>query len=619
MREAIRHRGPDEPGEVPLAGRDRRAAGWFGHRRLKILDRGASAAQPMSSADGSVVLTYNGEVYNFRELRRELDSLGLCATSSGDTEVVLHAYEAWGERFVERLDGMFALAVWDARRERLFLARDRVGKKPLFYAVAPGRVAFASEIKSLAACPWVDTQLDESCLAELLTFGYVSWPRTPLQGVVQVPPASWVAFDGAGPGQPVTYWSPPRPSHGRSDAVIREETARLVEGAVRRRMVADVPIGALLSGGVDSSVVAALMARHSEEPIHTFSIGFPDEPSFDERSAARRMADHIGSRHTEFSVGIDAVALLDRLVWMHDGPFGDSSAIPTYLVCQLAREHVTVVLTGDGGDEVFAGYERFAAARAAQGIPPLLQRVIGSVARRVPEGRGYYALGRRAARFAAAPTAPLSSRYLGWVAVTQPELVRQLVTGPAGEPPERSFRAALSEREGEDELDAILHANFRTYLPDDLAVKLDRMSMAHGLEARCPLLDTALVEHLARLPARSRIGLRSVKPELRAALEPLLPADIWSRRKHGFGVPVGEWLRGSLGEVFSDEVLAADARSAPLLSRPVLDRLWDEHRARRRDHSGTLWTVLTLERWLRSLSAPHARPLASPVADVTIR
>src|SRR4051812_5295427 len=355
MRETLEHRGPDGPGELAIAADG--LHGWLGHRRLKVIDVTESAHQPMVGAEGAVALTYNGEVYNFRALRRELEARGHAFRSSGDTEVVLRAYEEWGEGFVERLDGMFALAVWDARAGTLLLARDRTGKKPLFFAVGDGRLTFGSEIKALLACPWIDGRPEVGNLAEFLAFGYVPHPRTLYRGIEQVPPASVLVYGADGVRRSGRYWdvAPPltSPDGGRPDL---GRIATLLREATERRLVSDVPLGALLSGGIDSSLVVALMSRAATEPVRTFAVGFAGAASFDERSYARTVAERFGTEHTEFVVRPDAVALLDRLLWHHDQPFADSSAIPTYLVCELARQHVTVVLNGDGGDEVFGGY-----------------------------------------------------------------------------------------------------------------------------------------------------------------------------------------------------------------------------------------------------------------------
>jgi asparagine synthase (glutamine-hydrolysing) len=533
---------------------------------------------------------------------------------------VLRAYEEWGEWFVERLDGMFALAVWDARSGKLLLARDRTGKKPLFYCVQDGRLTFGSEIKALVACPWVEAEPDLANVAEFMTFGYVPHPRTMYRGIEQVPPASVVVYgpDGLEPAR--RYWDVapplPRPAGGTPDLL---RIADLLRAATERRMLADVPLGALLSGGIDSSLVVGLMARAASEPVRTFAVGFADAASFDERSYARIVAERFRTEHTEYVVRPDAVALLDRLLWHHDQPFADSSAIPTYLVCQLAREHVTVVLNGDGGDEVFGGYDRFVAAALADRLPSAVGRIGRRATRLLPVDDGYYSLRRRLERFTERQGKSPHDRYQSWISVMGPELLEQAleplgdVAGVGGA--ERSMAAAYERAAAAPTLDQILYANFVTYLPDDLAVKMDRMSMAHSLEARSPFLDTALIEYLATIPAARKVGMRRLKPLLRRSMMPLLPKEIWNRRKHGFGVPVGRWFRdGELRTVFEDEVLAPDARCAGILDAAVVRRLWDEHQGGSVEHGYRLWPIITFERWLRSLGSPGlSPPRADPV------
>lgn len=614
MCETLVHRGPDGQGEALVSGGG--LHGWLGHRRLRVVDLSEAAHQPMVGDDGRTVLTYNGEIYNFAALRTELRGLGARFASHGDSEVVLRAYEAWGERCVERFEGMFALAVWDARRDRLLLARDRTGKKPLFYSVAGGRLTFASEIKALLTCPWVPGAVDAEAIPEYLTYGYVPTPGTAYADVRQLEPASTVIYDRDGLHPPRRYWSalPATGTDLRPERPVLDEIARRLDAATQRRMVADVPLGALLSGGIDSSLVVGLMSRHAAEPVHTFSIGFPEEPSYDERAHARLVAEHFGTRHTEHTVEMDAVGLIDRLLWHYDQPFADSSAIPTFVVAQLARRDVTVVLNGDGGDEVFGGYHRFRAAALSRWIPRAAGRLGRPVAGLLPRGSGYHDLGRRAQRFLERAEGSVPDRYQAWISVVGEELLPSLLS------PElralatrsrlrRSMDARYAEAAALPELDRILYANLATYLPDDLSVKVDRTTMAHGLEARSPFLDTALIDYVARLPARRKVGLRHVKPVLRQAFWPMLPRQIWDRPKQGFGVPMHRWFRGELGTMFGDEVLAADARTAAYLDRDALGRMLAEHRAHEGDHGARLWTVLVLERWLRRSERPvETRP-----------
>jgi asparagine synthase (glutamine-hydrolysing) len=622
MRETLAHRGPDGTGELTIEAPQVGMHGWLGHRRLRVIDVTDAAHQPMVGADGSVALSFNGEVYNFRELRTELERRGHRFRSSGDTEVVLRAYEEWGQAFVERLDGMFAIAVWDARTGRLLLARDRTGKKPLFYSVQGGRLTFGSEIKALLTCPWIRAEPDLTRIPEFLTFGYVPNPRTLYSGIEQVPPASILVYGPGGASEARRYWDATPPLAGAGAAAPDcGRIAELLADATSRRMTSDVPLGALLSGGIDSSLVVGLMSRTSTEPVRTFSVGFADDSSFDERHYARIVARLFKTRHTEYVVRPDAVALLDRLLWHHDQPFSDSSAIPTYLVCKLAREHVTVVLNGDGGDEGFGGYDRFVAAMLAERLPSAAERIAHRATRLMPVNDGYYSLRRRLMRFTELSDSATEERYLSWVGVMTGDLRAQIMA-PLGklanvEQAEQSMTAAYERAAGAPLLDRILYANFVTYLPDDLAVKMDRMSMAHSLETRSPFLDTALIEYLATVSAARKVGLRRLKPLLRRSLWPLLPREIWNRRKHGFGVPVGRWFRESdLRNVFEDEVLTADARCAEILDAGVVRRLWDEHQGGELEHGSRLWPILTLERWLRNIGSPALMPpRADPVAS----
>jgi asparagine synthase (glutamine-hydrolysing) len=611
MSDVLRHRGPEGSGEARIEGAN--VHGWLGHRRLKILDLTDAAEQPMWSDDGQIALTYNGEVYNFRELRRELEAAGARIRSTGDTEVVLRAYERWGEDCIRRLDGMFALAIWDARRDQLLLARDRTGKKPLYYAPLSDGIAFGSEPKAVLACPAVRREPDLSRLAEYLVFGYVPNPATFLEGIRQVPPASILHFDADGVHEPEPYWDA-RPAEVRRQPAedVAADVRTLLGRATRARLVSDVPLGALLSGGIDSSIVVGLMSEASEQPVHTFSIGFADDVSFDEREHARLVARHFGTHHREFVVQVDAVGLIDRLLWHHDQPFHDSSAVPTFVVCRLAREHVTVALNGDGGDEVFGGYDRFRAAAMALRVPTPIAGLARATARHVPAGTGYYSLPRRAQRFLELADAPLEQRYQQWISVVSPAALGEVLGQPSPEvldSMERSY-ARVPELAP---LDRILYANFRTYLPDDLAVKMDRMSMANSLETRSPFLDTAVIERLASVPARQKVGVRRLKPLLRRAFFPMLPQSIWDRRKHGFGVPMATWFRSELGTMFEDEVLAPDARSRDLLAHGPVEAMYREHRDRLGDHGARLWTILVLERWLRTLERPlECEPPSTP-------
>jgi asparagine synthase (glutamine-hydrolysing) len=600
MADALRHRGPDAEGFFE----DSAAAPSIGlaHRRLSIIDLRHVADQPLGNEDGSIQAALNGEIYNFRELRAGLEGRHVFR-SQGDTEVVVHLYEELGDEAVARLDGMFVLVLWDARRRRLLLARDPVGKKPLYWCADERRFAFASEIKALLAAG-APARLDERSLGESIAYGYVPTPRTLFAGIHKLPPASWLAVDASGVGTPRAYWDLRFPDDGAAEDIGLEAAAERLRAtlteAVRKRLVADVPLGVLLSGGVDSSAVAALVARLRPGRVKTFCVGFEGHAFYDERAHAEIVARHIGSEHYASVVRPQAAELVETLLHHHDEPFGDSSALPTYLVAREARRHVTVVLNGDGGDETFAGYERFQAAQLAQALPLPLLRALRAAARLLPNGRTHAGLPRRIRRFADKSALPFVERIFSWHSFFDLETLEAL--GRPGlierETVLASYRAALDVWPRASLLSRLLYLNVRTYLLDDLLPKMDRMSMAHGLEARSPLLDRALMEEAARLPDQlKRRGARG-KIVLKRAVADLLPPGILERRKHGFGLPIGEWFRGELRGMARDTLLARP-RLGAFLRADSLERLLREHDGGTIDRGHQLWTLLTHELWLR--------------------
>jgi asparagine synthase (glutamine-hydrolysing) len=609
MTAVLRHRGPDGTGRLLRSadGVTRAASVFLGHCRLKIIDLSDAARQPLANEDGTVWVVFNGEIYNFAELRRDAEARGHVFRSRSDTETIVHGYEIFGDDVVQRLDGMFAFALWDARRQRLLLARDRTGKKPLFYRFDGQRITFASEIKAILACPWTAARVAVDRLPELLTFGYVHAPATLFEGVLQLPPASTITLDQHRLGPPRRYWHLTYHRRHDTDAMTTADAAgrvrELLADAVARRLVADVPLGALLSGGLDSSIVVSVMAQLRDDPVRTFTIGWLDDASFDERPYAALAARHFRTHHTEFVVRPDAVALMETLVWHHDHPFGDSSAIPTYLISQLARQHVTVALNGDGGDEVFGGYDRFLAALVADRLPPWLAPIGRAAAAWLPRHHGYYSARRRLERFFDGARGPTEHRFLGWLSVFDPAAVAALLrkelaalvdVNDVREPFMRSAATGDSSL-----LHRLLHASFMTYLPDDLHTKMDRMSMAHALETRSPMLDTALVEFVASLPPSLKIRGPRLKYVLRRAFRDRLPPPLLARRKHGFSVPTGHWFRRQLRPYLDDTLLSPTARCRHYLDPRAVRRLVDEHAAGTHEHRHRLWLLLTLEIWLR--------------------
>jgi asparagine synthase (glutamine-hydrolysing) len=600
MGRSLSHRGPDAEGFHEDC--SARPAVGLVHRRLSIIDLSHVADQPLPNEDGSVQVLLNGEIYNFQELRQGL--LGRHQfRSKGDTEVIAHLYEERGPDAIAALDGMFTIVIWDAGRRRLLLARDAFGKKPLYYWSDGRRLVFGSEIKALLAAG-VPAAFDDARLPEYLAFGYVPTPHTLFREIRKLPPASTVVADADGLHAPRRYWDLRFPAP-EDTARISADDARLrvrelLTEAVRKRLMADVPLGVLLSGGVDSSAVAALMARLSPGRVKTFTVGFEGHSFYDERPHAERVARHIGSEHHASVVKPEAAALVETLLHHHDEPFGDSSALPTYLVARETRRHVTVALNGDGGDETFAGYERFQAALLAEALPAPLRHLLRAGARLLPEGSSYHGTLRRIRRFTQKAVLPFDERIFAWSGFfDMPGLQALDATGALR--PERvlaSYREALGACNGASLLSRLLYLNVRTYLLDDLLPKMDRMTMAHGLEGRSPLLDRPLMEFVATLPdAMKRKGARG-KIVLKQAVADLLPESILRRPKHGFGVPLGDWFRGEL-KTLVDDTLLDRPRLAGRLRADTVRGLVDEHVAGRADRGHQLWTLLTLELWMR--------------------
>ena len=630
MVETLAHRGPDAQGLRLISGGPARVG--LGHTRLKIVDLSDAASQPMANADGSVSVVFNGEIYNFRALRASLELRGVRFRTSSDTEVLLQLYEAEGERCVQALEGMFAFAVWDGRRKRLLLARDRLGKKPLFYYASQGLLAFASEIKALLRCPDIAPQVNPEALPSFFLYGYVPTPGTCYQGIRKLPPGHLLLADADGQVRVEEYWdvplAPASRRRGVSDAEASARVRELVTAAVRRRLIADVPLGAFLSGGIDSTIVVGIMSRLMREPVRTFSIGFTHDPRFDETPYARLAARHFGTRHTEFVAAPSAVELVERLVWHHDGPFADSSAIPTYLLSRLTREHVTVALNGDGGDELFAGYLRFYATLLSEQLPAWVCESASRIFSGLPEWGGHRSLFRQLQKFAGSAALPFAERFTRWIAVFYEDLPRLLAAphpahggegnGHAPEPLAR-LEPYLKRCEAASPLTRLLYLNLKTYLLDDLLVKMDRCSMAHGLEARSPFLDRALLEYVFSLPDGMKVRWGRTKWILRRAFADIIPREILWRGKMGFGVPLRAWFTTDLRDYLQDVLLAPDARLRRYVDQSYVRILCETHLAGRADHSHRLWTLLTFEVWLRDISLGASSRSPEPVVGGRLR
>lgn len=590
----LRSRGPDAHGTRRTAGEA------FAHTRLRVVDLSDAGAQPMRDEDADCTLVFNGEIYNHVELRHALEARGVRFHSRSDTEVILRGYIEFGDRIVERLDGMFAFGLWDGRQKRLLMARDRVGKKPLFYTHGTPEIRFASTARALLASG-LTASFDPEVLPSLLTFGFPRAPRSMFRGIAQLPPAhTMVVAEGQAPRIERYHQSPFRKAevpYGVEEASV--ELRRLMESAVAKRLVADVPVGAFLSGGLDSSIVVGLASKLSPEPLRTFSIGYPDEPRFDETEFAQIVANHFGTAHTVFKlepVGLEAIA---ALVDEHDGPFGDSSALPTSVVSSLAREHAVVALTGDGGDELFAGYIRFLVVNASEHFPGKFLQHAGKVASTLSRGtRDPLA---RAGRLLHRAGLPLADRMLSWQTFFGFELDEMLIPGAvsaaAHAEPALQSRALIAGMEDRSALRRILHFNYETYLPDDLLVKVDRASMMHGLEARSPFLDTELTAFVASLPDHMKVRGLTTKWLLRHAFRDQLPKVVTQRRKMGFGVPLGTWFRTSFRS-FVNDYFQSNSPVFDYLDRRFVQTLLEQHFGGRSDHGHRIWLLLTFAVWL---------------------
>ncbi len=621
MRDRLVHRGPDSDGVYVSPAR----AGGLGFRRLRIIDLSASASQPMANEDGSLRLVFNGEIYNFRDLRARLVASGHQFRSQSDSEVILHLYEEKGIDAIADLDGMFALAVWDDKRQRILLARDRAGKKPLFYYRDDRVFAFASEIKAFFARPDLRIEPDRDTIPYYFIYGYVPAPASLYQRVSQLEPGTLMTVEPDGRTFSRRYWHLTYPAAADVRPVSRDEAVtgvrERVTSAVERRLMSDVPLGAFLSGGIDSTIVVGLMSRLMAEPVKTFSIGFEGDSAYDETSYAREAAERFKTDHTEFRVSPSALDLIETLNWHYDGPCGDSSAVPTYIVSKLTRQKVTVVLTGDGGDEVFAGYLRFYAAVLSEQIPPLVGRTAATVISRFPTPPHDRHWIPRAQRFFRSMSTPLHERMTRWNALFFDDLERLLRPEfVASIAPIDKLRHIAGEREflaGRSTLSQVLHANFISYLPDDLLVKADRCTMANSLEARAPFLDRELVEYVARLPDDFKLKGRRTKAILRDAFADLLPPAIQRRGKMGFGVPLGTWFRGELKDYMRDLLLAGSARYQEFLARSYVEDLVSRHLSGSANLGQQLWTIICFEAWLRQLPQWTGRvPDAAPAPSV---
>lgn len=597
MCRSIVHRGPDERGTL-VSGR---AA--LGMQRLSVIDL-KSGQQPIFTEDKSLAIVFNGEIYNFRKVRKELEGEGYRFRTSSDTEVVVNAFHAYGLNSLKRLRGMFAFAIWDFRSETLYMARDRVGKKPLYYTLdESGNFVFGSELKSLLAYGAAKRRIDYAALDAYLTFGYVPEEFCIFDSVQKLPPGHSLTFKD-GKVSIESYWdfNYDGAQEIKSETEYIELLREKLEDAVRVRLISDVPLGAFLSGGVDSSTTVAMMSKLSDQPVKTFSIGFKED-SFDELKYARVAAKHFGTDHHEFVVTPDLVDIVDELVWHFDEPFADSSALPTYMVSKMAREYVTVVLSGDGGDELFGGYTRYVIdqKREAFGDVPEVFRsgVIRPLSNALPHGA-------RGKNYLYNISLNPIDRYIDSVSQFNTQRKESLYS--------KDFRASLNGEFGAGErrfkdyaqsvstgspIDKLLYLDSKTYLPGDILTKVDRMSMANSLEARAPLLDHELIELVVAMPPEMKIKGGETKYILKKAMEGIVPNEILYREKQGFGVPIREWINRQLRTRINDELSDRRTLDRGYFERSYINKLLDEHSKGRRDHSHALWTLWMLELWHR--------------------
>jgi asparagine synthase (glutamine-hydrolysing) len=601
MNEAIHHRGPDEDGvylEGPVG---------LAMRRLAIIDL-AGGQQPIADEGRTAWIVYNGEVYNYREVKRGLEARGHRFHTDCDTEVVLHAYLEYGADAPKHLRGMFAFAIWDGRRQELFLARDRVGKKPLLYSKTAKTFVFGSEFSALLLHPSVSREIDHAALDDYLTFMCVPAPLTAYRDIRKLEPGHSLTLSRDGGLKIERYWEP---DFSKKLKVTEEEAGQraleLLREAVRVRLMSEVPLGAFLSGGIDSSAVVALMAEESSTPVKTFSIGF-EEQDFSELHHARRVAERVGAEHHEFVVRPDALEVLPTLVEHYGEPYADSSAIPTYYVARETRRHVTVALNGDGGDECFAGYERYAAMRLSERyrkLPALLREgFIRQALELLPISELRPSRARKVRRFARAASLPPVDRYLHWVTTVQRETKEELYTEEfsrevGGRDAREWLRPWFKRANGAGVVDAALLADTMTYLPNDLLVKVDIASMANSLEARSPFLDHHVIEFAASLPENLKLRGLTTKYILKKTLTKLLPSENLTRNKMGFGVPIGHWFRGQMQPFLRENLLSERAARRGLFRPEAVRRLIELHTRGERDYTHQLWALLMLELWFQ--------------------
>ena len=599
MNDAIRHRGPDDDGfylNGPVG---------LGMRRLAIIDL-KSGQQPIHNQEGTTWIVFNGEIYNYLELRQQLERLGHTFYTNSDTEAIVHAYDQYGTDCPKYLRGMFAFAIWNERTQELFLTRDRVGKKPVLYAEVNGQFVFGSEFTALLQHPDISREIQPEAIDAYLSFMCVPAPLTAYRSIRKLEPGHWLRWR-KGEITIERYW---QPDFSRKLDISEEEAGEraieILRDSVKVRLMSEVPLGAFLSGGIDSSAVVALMAQESNEKVKTFSIGF-EEQDFSELHHARRVAEWVGADHHEFIVRPDAMEILPLLVEHYGEPYADSSAVPTYYVARETRKHVTVALNGDGGDESFAGYERYAAMQLAENyrkVPEFVRKSVNAGVGLIPTSELSRSRLRSGKRFLEAASLPKVDRYLRWVSIFDAAAKSSLYSDAFKSETTSGYAKSLLEpwfvrANGSGFVDASLLADLMTYLPNDLLVKVDIATMAVSLEARSPFLDHHVIEFAASLPEKFKLRGLTTKYLLKKVLRKLLPSENLDRRKMGFGVPIGHWFRGKMQPFLREVVLSEKALNRGLFKPETVRQLIDQHTEGKRDYSHQLWTLLMLELWFR--------------------
>ena len=614
MCSVLTHRGPDDegvyvsPSSYPSPRRREGIRVGLGHRRLSIIDLSPAGHQPMSNEDGSLWIVMNGEIYNFPELREVLEKKGHVFKSHSDTEVLLHLYEDRGVDCLVELRGMFAFAIWDAKRERLFIARDRVGKKPLHYIFRNNTLIFASEMKALLKDPEVSTEVNRPAISDYLTYGYIPTPETIFNNIMKLPPAHFMLYE-KGNIRIQKYWQLDFSKKIKlSEPEYCERIMELLEEATRIRLISDVPLGAFLSGGIDSSAVVYIMSKFTSDPVKTFSIGFEEE-THSELKYAKVIADRFKTDHHEYIVKPDAIELLPKLVWNYNEPYADSSALPSYYVAKMTRQKVKVALNGDGGDEGFGGYERFMAARFAEVIRRRLPNgfrkfVLKPVARRIPESLKYNNFFTKLKRFVLMAERPYSERHYNWMSIFRDKEKEDLFTDEFKKETgnRHSFfylNNAFQECASKDIVDLVMSTDFKTYLLDDLLVKMDIATMSNSLEGRSPFLDHKLLEFAASVPSDVKIKGRRLKYILKKSLRGKLPDEILSRGKMGFGIPVDSWFRNELRNYSYDILMSQSFIKRGYFKREAIGRLLEDHVRARANNGARIWALVNLELWHR--------------------